>query len=440
MKKVLLALLVLGMSVSVALATDTRVSTLLRNYLKDDIDIYTWPGCVIDYPRLSIVDYGQYGAYLGGEYQGGSVGLLYTNSEEQPYGVFGLIFHRKPGGFDEFSEYLTCDSLVVPTQTGGETITKGNELPDTRFDVFWGKKFSNIGFGVHLEQAGASWKHEKTDTAIWHGGADSSLAETDERSSSILGIGLGASVTAGENINADLGFHYRKYGFSTEFTRTCTDTVTVNTGNWKLESDGGSGMSLGLRVFYPMSENFKLVPLFGFSNTKFGWKYSQSDTFLNGQATKNEFTTSTFGGGIGLWYKPTEEALLVLAPAISSGKIEEKTTIKGEPVQKSETSYFTLPGFYFAGEVTLTRWLVLRMGGSKNLLSKTEKPTLGALQTKNETTSSSAPMDFAFGLGFKFGNLGIDVRLNEELPFNLGYFMSGTSGNPVTKVSATYKF
>lgn len=55
-------------------------------------------------------------------------------------------------------------------------------------------------------------------------------------------------------------------------------------------------------------------------------------------------------------------------------------------------------------------------------------------------SSTSAPYAFNFGLGLKFGRLSIDAKLNDDMPFDLGYLMSGHNHEVFGQVSATYNF
>lgn len=418
--------------------TETRIAALGRisGYFRDDVDIYTFAGCLTDYPRLGIIEYGVSGGHLP---DSGSVGIFYTNSKEQPYGVFGLILHRKPSGFNNFRDYIRNFNLNVPywSDLRFDTLNTVNGLPETKFDFFWAKNFGTATFGVHLENAGASWTHEIEDTSSVHGGADSIRTDEWEKSTGILGIGFGAGIKPNEKINLDFGFAYRKYSFDSKYTLSCPDIINVpEQGRWEIKDDGGRGINFWLRAFYPMTDKFKFVPLFKFESMKFAYKYTGRGVAFT---CKGSQFISQFDGGLGLNYTPSENALLVLATTILSGKTETKNTI-GTVTAQSEIATFILPGIYLAGEISLTHWLTLRMGACKLLFRTTNKPVFTGSTTKNDTTYSSSAMNFAFGLGFKFGNLCIDTKINEELPFNLAYIMSGNQGNPVSRVSVSYKF
>ncbi|MDO9693467.1 MAG: hypothetical protein Q7W56_01915, partial [Candidatus Latescibacteria bacterium] len=98
-------------------------------------------------------------------------------------------------------------------------------------------------------------------------------------------------------------------------------------------------------------------------------------------------------------------------------------------------------------EVDLLKWLTLRAGAAKTLISSTTLDETNA--TKDESTYTSAPYFYAFGLGFKFGKLAIDAKVNNNAPYSLGYMFSGIDNGgdeatantqPITSIGMTYTF
>ncbi len=64
---------------------------------------------------------------------------------------------------------------------------------------------------------------------------------------------------------------------------------------------------------------------------------------------------------------------------------------------------------------------------------------------KESSEFTDAPFEFYMGLGFHVGDFNIDCLLNNDVPFHLGYWLTGytpydSEDTPVYMITATYGF
>ncbi len=307
--------------------------------------------------------------------------------------------------------------------------------------MFYARKMDKLNLGLHIGWAGSSDSYDFSDTIT------ATPTIKGEGSSSIWDINGNVSMDVNENTSADLAFSLKLQSFSSKYDYTWP---TPPQDGASIESDGGMGMDFGLRASYGMSDNFSLIPVIGISMNSVAYKTSYVDTTFHPEGGKT--SSFEFGGAFGGNYKPAENVTIVGGLLVSSYKetIEDTMGVFGMGVNTEENSTFTFPGFCAGLEVDLLKWLTLRAGAAKLLQSNSSK-----YETTAETTESSytsAPYFYAFGLGFKFGKLAMDVKLNNNTPYSLGYFMSGinndgdvldgtlTYSEPITSIGMTYTF
>ena len=152
----------------------------------------------------------------------------------------------------------------------------------------------------------------------------------------------------------------------------------------------------------------------------------------------------SFWAGFGANYTPVENVKIIggVDFGIANATIEDTTGMlgtMGPGYTEEKVAAFMFPGFSAAVEADVLKWLTLRLGASKDI-SKTTSTLTTAANAETESSYTSASYKVNFGLGFKFNKLNIDVKLNNDQPFSLGYLMSGQPSTPFTQVSATYKF
>jgi len=434
MKRTLIVLTLVAIMFGMAAATETRMTTfgLSSTFFSDYTNIYTRPANAVNYPRLIAAEMGasfpvpsDYG------WSRGSAALLFSNAE-QSFGVVGFDINHDVNG----SAFLAnaAGSFGIPT-------------PDNRFHVFYAKKLDNLTAGLHIGWAGASGDSTSTDTA-------NAYTFKTEGSSNLWLINGEVMMTVDENTSAELAVGLKMESFKGTQSENWRDptiapppSINYEQG---VESDGGMGLDVELRANYGMSENLKLIPVLGFSTNSIGYKTTGNWTGFVAEGGKK--SASSFGGAFGCNYKPMENVAIVGGFLIGSDKqtVEDTTAVFSllpGASNKEEISTFTLPGFCAGLEVDLLKWLTLRAGAAKTMVKTTEKFERTATTYENNFTD--APYYYAFGVGFKFGKLLIDAKLNNNVPYSMGYFISGIDNGgmpgashtePITSVALTYTF
>jgi hypothetical protein len=440
MKKALLVLALFAVFAGMAAATETRVATFgpASMFINDYTDIYFLPANAVYYPRLIAAEMGaSFPVASDYGWSEGSAAMLFAN-QDQTFGVVGFDINHEVEG----TSFLSGAVGDVNAYFGSTVPT-----PDNRFHVFYAKKLNNLTAGLHLGWAGASTSDEQSDTFNAYSGKF-------ESSSGLWLINGEVMMEASENASAELGIALIMPSFMSEATETWRDpTIPPAPGanyTYTVENDGGMGLELELRAEYGMSDNLKLIPIIGFGTNSIGYKDNLAATGVTWVPYGGKMSTSEFGGAFGANYKPADNVTIVGGLFMGSSKttIEDTNGVFGIGIPKEEHGTFTFPGFCAGLEVDLLKWLTLRAGAAKTLESNSYMYETNA--TKDEGSYTSAPYFYAFGLGFKFGKLAIDAKLNNNTPYSLGYFISGIDyptgmavgigTEPITSIGMTYTF
>ena len=107
------------------------------------------------------------------------------------------------------------------------------------------------------------------------------------------------------------------------------------------------------------------------------------------------------------------------------------------PANGTITETFT-PQVFAALETHVNNWLTLRFGADKGAWHRIEVEDNA---TPLNTKWTDSPFSMAIGAGVKVGTLQLDGVLNDFLPHNGLYLLSGAPTTPLaTKVTATYSF
>ncbi len=436
MKKTMAALIAIAVISTMAVASDTRIASIgaASTFLKDFTDIYFLPSNLAIYTRQINAELGTYPASY--PYYG-SASVTWTNNEEQTWGAMGIDFNHAIYGEDVFNNDITLiNAADIMDPAYGIVIP---EL-DNKFHLFYARKFGGMTGGLHLARAAGMHTGEGSDST--------GNGYSEDRKSGMWHINAGISMNPSENIDLEAAFAYNMMSFTGEYVATPPAPGTAVGGT--IESDGGSAIAFGARVFYGMSDELKIVPAFEVNMYSLGYKTSITDTLATlYRPVGGEKSQMTVGGALGLNYKPAENVTLIggLHMIYTTATIEDTLNVFLGPAMamysEVKTTQFTLPGFSAAVEAELLKWLWVRFGASKMLtktsIEYTESPTM-----MNEWTWESATTDalyaFNFGLGLKFGKLCIDAKLNDDMPFDLGYLMSGHDHEVFGQVSASYSF
>ena len=103
---------------------------------------------------------------------------------------------------------------------------------------------------------------------------------------------------------------------------------------------------------------------------------------------------------------------------------------------QDEASAWSTPTIFFAMEFDIFNWLTGRVGGSKTIASAKDVDTTDPTLPKDSILTSS--YDFGLGMGLHFNNFDVDASVNPDALFSGGYFLSGDSTEPITRITGTY--
>ena len=455
MKRTLMVLALMAIMFGMAAATETRVATFGPSsmFINDYTDIYFLPAAALSYPRLIAVEMGDtFPIYNDYYWPKGSAAMLFSNAE-QTFGVVGIDINHAIVGSEFFNAAINSinTSNAIPAINPG-LYPQYNLMipaPDNRFHVFYARKLNNLDLGLHIGWAGSAASQDYNDTVI------ATSTTKAEGSATIWDINGNVLMNANETTSAELAFSLKMESFSSKVDYTWP---TPPQDGATIESDGGMGMDVALRAYYGMADNLSLIPVIQFNNNSIGYKTSYVDTTIH--PTGGKTANLGFGGGFGANYKPAENVMLAGGLLIGYSKTTTEDTMgvfSGVADYKlMEEGSFMFPAFCAGLEVEMLKWLTLRAGAAKMLQSNSYKYEdnvypMGVV----EGTYTTAPYFYAFGLGLKFKKLAIDLKLNNNVPYSLGYFISGinnTANNanaigsvnggtqPVTSVGMTYTF
>ncbi|MDI6792079.1 MAG: hypothetical protein QME81_04330 [bacterium] len=183
------------------------------------------------------------------------------------------------------------------------------------------------------------------------------------------------------------------------------------------------GLGVNGRYFMAQQGNRQLVPIAHFHYASGSIK----DSF------EADYSSISFGGGIGVNYQLNENNLVVLGLGVGLSQSTEEVKNGDETTERT----ITFPRIVMGIESQIKSWLVGRIGASQVYQSDfTEvKPPTGST---TETKEWDKAFDLSFGLGINFGNFSLDALINEGIFFDGPHFISGQSNQMSSMLSATY--
>jgi hypothetical protein len=290
-----------------------------------------------------------------------------------------------------------------------------------KWNVMWAMGFETIDIGIHLERADQGYY------------ADSD-GEKDEDYISYQTLGLGLRWNMSDVSYMDLAFDYTSVGFT--YKEMGVDAT--------VEADKKSIMAFRARMFYEWSDVITWVPYFNYKFGDLSLKSSETDYYVDDCWGIKGYQ---FDLGLAANINVNDDNLIIVG-------IEPYGLYKGEPSEcngdaGSEDEKMTIfPGFVFGLESDVKDWLTFRIGCSKALM-KYEYKYSDATPTNFEESWTWAPFEWQLGLGFHVSDFDIDLLVNREAPFSMGYWMTGIQpgqdgtediGTPIGMISMTYSF
>ena len=416
MKKLILAILVIAVAMP-AFASDTRVRALgsmTAPFIEDDSNVFMWPATLVNYANLVTVTAGYYDVVRWGDDTGyydsemtAKFGLTYGLGEDNRFGVFGIWWQEHTYGPNNWGLW------AGPGPDFSEDIFN-------KWNVMWALAFETIDIGISFNRADEMVKFESSDPATY----------PDEDMISYTTLGLGFAMELGDATNLDLAFDYTTVGY------------TYQNGDTEIwEVDSKSAMALRGRMFYEWTDIITWVPYINYRTGNLSVKSNETTMPVDQCWGLKGFE---FDLGLAANLNVNDDNLIIVG-------IEPYGLYKGEPSEcgsdagSGEISMTILPGFVFGLESDVKEWLTFRAGCSKALVKVTVKDEAGGIT--DELNLTGAPFEWQLGLGFHVGDFDIDMLLNKEVPFSMGYWITGFSpeegddaGTPIGMISMTYSF
>lgn len=392
----IVSLLVVAMAIP-ALATTTRVNSLANsgNYMADDSNIFNWYGTLPSYSNMVMAEGGQAMGYadVSAAYQ--ALGMTKMLGDMGTVGVFLLYNSIEDGSFFAFNPLPTTsfDGVAVPT---------------TKYALMYGYDIEDVlAFGIHFT---------RSDTKVEVEGTTPSLA-----SLTYMTIGAGVRMETGDAGYFDAAFTLGKAG---------GEAGPPNGDFW----NNGSSWVLEGRYFWEWTDAATVVGYAGFGS----FDYLQATVPA---ATTGGTKGSGFQLGVAINQDVNTNNTLIFAAEYAHATTEPSQTATNDQTKFTAN---TLPLFRLALESDINSWLTTRIGAIKDM-TKTETTAVnGDKTTSTGPTTPGSDFEFYLGAGFHIGDWDVDMRFDNDLPFRLGYWMTGFGTNdgtpPVGRISGTYRF
>ena len=335
-------------------------------------------------------------------------------------------------------------------QNAQNSIVTSSNLNNEQLDAIWGKGFDKFDFAVRVDMTNSSFE-ETDDTAP--GSFNRVRGNSDPfdpypfagfAANQILGGGvelntLGITPAITLHLSNDNRIEgaatYRKYSMDR------IATVGGVTGE-HFEDDGSASYALLVRGFVNQGDRHVWVPSAWLTNDDLSWRVENFPAVGDVRSADEKY--KSFGVGISDNMRVNDNNLLLWGVTVAQGKhtfersdafvaatetsaLEEKTTV--------------MPLVFAAIETDATRWLKVRIGANRAMVSeRTEETTFGTPSTTVTDKIRSSAFNFSLGTGIRWNNLDIDMTLNEKFPLTGGYILSGDRSTPFTRASATYHY
>lgn len=437
MRKAFLALtiIILISAFGFANATQVRSSSLgpAAEFTTDDMDVWVYPAELQNYPNMLSIDLDTFllkkdnltfvGAWSDGEQKLGTFGA-----------GFGDLFNQK--NIESLIPALNAAIANNPLMSPRNLIPQ----PVNIFHFFYAKDIGPVVTGLHLSRASGDNSYDFSDTI------------PEDAVKRQAGIGLwsletGISTIIGDNIYLQSCFGYQAISFSARFELSGADPLY-----WEEVADkDANGVRLDLRLFYGLTNKLKIVPVISYKTLSFGYSASYADTahmpgsLYNG--TGSSYFRGDFKGALGAEYRPGRDIKLMggisleynVEDIADSNNIWLVTVNPARRYLCQNKTSVVFPGFQAGVETGLLRWLKLRLGASQRPERIKTKSEYGNSSIA-EISENTSVFNIYFGLGFDFGRFTIDVQLNKDQPYNIGYLVSGNPNEPFTRLSLKYSY
>jgi hypothetical protein len=473
---VLSALFVVGVAVP-SFATDARQIALGQTgpYIEDDYNIFTWYGTLPSYSNTVWIGltYDDYYSYLGAPaadpYMGGFqpyIGASYALGSEGKYGTLAMFFNYYGAPLNINNEGWDYNGQPY-----------SNSLY-SKWNVLYGYAMEKLSFGLYFARSDARTEYEFSSKYTV---PDTTYAADDLWERAYTTIGAGVRFDIGEKMYADLAFDYSWASQTTMVSHDPDYYYNAEYGYGEVTADANKMMGFRGRAFYEYNETVTLVPYVNFQTFDFSLKgdsmkvYNRSFTTdtLDWKDTNYGVKGTAIVFGLGANVKVNENNLLLFAVEPYTYYHLEQSDPPASDFVRYDRYYYPyyyqdpytwgvteeatmtiLPTFRLALESDVRDWLTFRIGAVKGFYKDEYKESYVSqydadeeddTETYKDTdTYVGSYFDYWMGLGFHVGDFDIDAVVNNNLPFRVGYWLTGYQNNydgpPVYMLSATYHF
>jgi hypothetical protein len=314
-----------------------------------------------------------------------------------------------------------------------------NRNTNESFTLLWGQKFSGMTLGAQVNRSQSSIETATTTDKPydWSAAGLSTFGNNARQIMNSVNASLGAEPRNAWGLGGGVSFDWDGFGrshsadFSVQYRSLSLEQSTPTT---TLEDNGDNAIAINGRAQIATADNTYLIPVFNWYSMQLGTQLTDTATPANNFKYDNTVSAVQFGIANGWVLRDSD--MLVLGVSFQHQKADyADPNVAGFPF---EISYNQMPALFGAFEGRPTNWLAVRMGASKPMFSKLEVTNVGAGTTVERKDS---PIQYAVGLGFRVGGrLDIDTVMNQDFPFTGGWFASGQSEGPVSRISATYRW
>ncbi len=424
----LAAILVASMAMP-AMATNSRLRAMgdVDRYIEDDANIFMWPATLPSYANLLIMDINYHGPAM--------YGMTYALGEYGDYGALGLFFMEDTEG----PNIIDWEG-ESPMGWAKNDIFSQNLY--NKWNLMYAYEMEKMSLGIRFVRASNMELTDTTDPGM-----------KGDFSESYTTIGASWRMEFNEEVYFDLGFDYTMASYSDEYNASY-DGVPLDS---KVSDDKGSVINAMARIFFDYSEDLTIVPYIGVGMAEFNltsndenfWMYW--DGMGYSMASAHGLKWMNFDLGLAFDWNVNEDNMIVLG-------IEPFSYVKVEPSEYHEDfdgeylgSMTTMPRFLLALETDVRDWLTFRTGCTKALTKMKFEYSDGTTEYNYE--EDEAPFEWFLGLGFHVGDFDIDCVLQRDVPFKMGYWLTGYQTNdymyrdngygygaPIGRISALYHF
>jgi len=411
----------------------------LSQFTDDYVNIYYYPASVV---RQNILVLAELGAIPGGTSNEGTTiatGGVLTNEQSltiiRNFPRIGAIaFQMKQSALNSFT-------------------TSGN-LNNEQLDAIWGKGFSKLDLGIRLDITNSSFEETSNPggVATFNRVKGNGFAPFDPYpfgglifSNAILGFGVelntfgitpGVTFHLSNDNRVEAAVTYRKYSLD----RTET-TGGVQGEHW--QDDGSASYAVLGRAFINRGDRHVWVPAAWYVNDDLSWRVDNFNGTAGATRSADE-TYKQYGVGISDNMRVNDNNLLLWGVTVAQAKHQfdrsDNAVVAGE-LSSEEDKTSTLPLVFAALETDATRWLKVRIGANRAMVSdRSDVTVFGTPSTVTVDKTRTSAFNFSLGTGIRWNNLDVDMTLNEKFPLSGGYILSGDRSTPFTRVSATYHF